>query len=198
MMRTSIEENMWLHVYLGLDLTSIEYTTVSTNSYVRHINAYSLVITSGTAENEAIRRRKKHKEAQIFFRKTVNIEESLTKNIHQKMQNIYLTAFRNQHNNSISAFISLLLLKLLSTIGMVPEEILQLEEENLQVRVFNTIKPSIKISNELVTSQELATTAGIPYTNPHIIISGIRLMKKFNYIEKTWTKWYNLPTINWT
>ena len=145
------------------------------------------------ADHTVTKKLDKFKEKRELFKEMVNLEKSLLKIISQALPSMYLQPFRNEHSNAINTPIADILDSLMTTYGTVPEEDLLSADSALRTRVFDITKPLVIIYNEMDDLQQLATAAGLPYTDAQFINLGIRLIKNMNDFDKGLTEWFDSP-----
>ena len=158
----------------------------------------ALNIPLGTKAHESLRLREEYKEKKRLFVQVIDLEKALLRLMSQAVPSMYLKPFRNRHSNAIESTIPDLLSHLLSTYGNVQEDDLLRAEATLRARVFDITEPLVVMYNEVDDLQELATSAGLPYSDNQIINLGIKLIKNMKDFEKRLTSWYDLPIINCT
>lgn len=119
-----------------------------------------------------------------------NLEKALLKIIFQAMPEVFLKPSQNQYSNGIDTPIQDIYDDLMTTDGVVPEEDLVAASTALMARVFDISQPLVVIYKKMDNLQQLATVAGLLYTDAYFVNLGICLIKNMNKLDKGLTEWF--------
>ena len=108
------------HGHLGLVLSLADYARITMVPYLRLPHPGQLTIVAGTANYEAERLTKEHKELIREWRETDDVEKTIIKQIVAAIDAKYLKALRNRLTNSITSNVSQVIRYLKDRYGMVP------------------------------------------------------------------------------
>ena len=176
--------------HLGLVTNATEYASVNTIAYTRHVQPTRPTITSAMLPHTVQKKLDEYKENKEAFKEMTNLEKALLNIISQAVPEMYLKPYRNEHSNAITTPIPDIFNDLMAIYGVVPEDDLVAAESALRARVFDIAQPLVIIYNEMDDLQQLATAAGVPYTEAQFVNLGIRLIKNMNDFDKGLTKWF--------
>ena len=179
--------------HLGLVCTPTEYALVTNEPYFQHTQPTRPNITAAMQNHTSTNKLDEYKEKCTLFKELVQLETVLLKLLSQALPFMYLQPFRTEESNAITTPIADILDTLMTTYGTVPEEDLLSADSALRSRVFDITKPLVIIYNEMDNLQQLATAAGLPYSNAQFINLSMRLIKNMNDFDKGLTKWFDLP-----
>lgn len=118
--------------HLGLILTAIKYSLVSTTPYVRYTMPTAPSIDSKTKTHESIRMQDDCKEDKALYKEMVALEKFLLKKLNESVPAMYLKEFQNKHSNALNKPISEILEHLFTIYGRVPQEVIDKEDSKLQ------------------------------------------------------------------
>ena len=180
--------------HLGLVSNATEYANVNAIPYTRHNQPTRPSITSAMLPHTVQKKLDEYKENKENFKEMTNLEKALLKLISQAVPEMFLKPYRNQYSNGITTPIPDIFDDLMAIYGVVPEEELVQAESALRARVFDIAQPLVIIYNEMDDLQQLATAAGLEYTEAQFINLGIRLIKNMNDFDKGLTEWFEKTT----
>ena len=140
---SSVQSNLGggSHGHLGLVLTRAEYALIAIAPYINPPHPGQLNIAPGTANHEAERLTREHRELVREWRETVDIEKALIKQIVKAIEPNYLKALRNTTTNTITQSVNQILTYLFDCYGLVEYDELMGSEAATRLTVFDPSQP---------------------------------------------------------
>ena len=184
--------------HLGLVLTPAEYQLVSQTAYVRLPHPGPLNIVPGTAHHEAVRLREEHHESIRVFHETLQVEQTLKKQIVASIEPEYLRELRDENTNTITMTISGILNHLFTHYGQVDANVLDTEEQTLKSYVWNINDPPVLFFNAIEDLRSLATAANREKSEQQIIGFGLDIIRRTGDMETALREWNALPVAQQT
>ena len=151
------------HVYLGLVLTDINFTTVgvATDFTAPVFPITPLVIPIGTDQVQALNLREQYKDAKRAYYECKNVEKALQRHIQDAIEDKYLESLENEDTQIIQADIPDVLTYLNDTYGKIPSEEVKQKEAEIQTMQFNPADPMILLFNPIDKLAKMGISAEI-------------------------------------
>lgn len=177
--------------HLGLVLSPVEYTNVSSIEYQHPPHPGKLAIPSTAKSNAATRLTAKHAEALREFREVIDVKQALIKQIVKAVDMTYIKSLRDVDTNTIKKEVHEIMAHLFRRYGKVTPEKLQKEEMQVKAYVYNLQEPLVVLFDKVEDLTKLAQAAKMPYTKAQIINMGIQLIRNTHDFQDGLKTWIN-------
>ena len=181
------------HGHLGLVLSLADYARITIVPYLRPAHPGILTIAAGTANYEAERLTKEHREAIREWRETEDVEKTIIKQIVAAIDAKYLKALRNRLTNSITSSVAQVIRYLKDRYGIVPPDILAEAERDVRNLHYDLREPISMIFDDIEDLELLGIEAKIAYTPQQLINFATDILIKNSAFEQTLIAWNSKP-----
>lgn len=152
------------HRHLGLILIPQKYASVSNTPYICPTHPGKLTVPQGTAQHAATILRLCHKKATDLYHKTVDVDNTLWRQIINAVESMYLNELQDVRTNMIVHSLPQIFAHLYAAYGDITSETLKEREKKVLDMSYSLTKPLTKIYLEIDNLQKLRTAANISYT----------------------------------
>ena len=153
------------HGHLGLVLSPVQYANISTTPFVRPVFPAALIVPVGTTAVASANLEREYKEQLRLFREVTGVESALKQQLINAIDSAFLDSIRDPVTYMLQGTIAENIAFLILTYGTVTPETLADEFEKINSTIYDSAKPIDVIFNSIVELSELATAAGVPYSN---------------------------------
>ena len=119
------------HGHVGLILFPAEYASISSIPYTRPLHPRTLFIPPGTPQHATTTTKEQHTEELLLYQETVDLENSLQKQITEAVENDYLEELRDRTTNTILHDIPFILEYLFNNYGDINYSVLSIEKDTI-------------------------------------------------------------------
>ncbi len=179
--------------HLGLILDDAPYHALTGHHYVRPVHPGLINIVHGTALHEVVRLREEHAEAKRLHRETIDLENTLKKQIIQSVEKMYIEELYNDVTGTITITVPEILEFLFTRYGEVDSSKITTEEDKVKNFTWNIIDPPVVIFNMLEDLLSISQAGNVTKTQEQLLQLGIDIIKRTGEFETALTAWFALP-----
>ena len=186
------------HGHLGLGFTDVDYASIAPGTpYVRPVHPGATPAV-GTTQHETTRLRDEWRDQIKLFREVTDVEKTIVKQIVEVIDPKYLKSIRDRVTNTITKSLVEILDFLFERYGIVEDDDLRDEEEEMRQFTYDISDPIVEIFNKIEDLEEFGIAANDPYTPQQLIKFGLQLVKDTGDMEKGQEEWHERPRVEKT
>lgn len=181
------------HGHLGLVLSPAQYANISPTPFVRPAFPAALVIPAGTTAVASANLEREFKEQLRLFREVTGVESALKQQLINAIDAAFLDSIRDPVTYVLQGTIADNIAFLMTTYGTVMPETLADEFEKINSTIYDSTKPIDTIFNSIIALTELATAAGVPYSDQQQITIAYNILNRSGRFVSDIKDWKRKP-----
>ena len=146
----------------------------------------------------ALNIRDDHMEDITIFRKTVDVEKALKKQVVAAIDKLYIKELRDLQTYTIIMIVAELLTRLFASSGLVDATKISKEEQKFALMVCNLNDPPVIVYNSAGELVALAKAGTVPKTQSQIVNIGVEMIRKTQDFEIVLSEWFKHPAVDHT